>query len=412
MDVEDEVGEVHRPDVGRQAPAGVVVRLVEDQVGGVAALDGGHHALGRVVPGATQRPRTVRRRTDVRRARVEALELGVEVRVAVADERGGERLVEGVVAEDPGVALEGVGHVAPDLVVLALQITPHVVVPEVAEGDAGRLRAVLEGPAARRVGALDAVRAHGPVGGALAVEQLVVHVLMHVEDGVDVKASQQVDGLGQVRHVPVEDGLVELVRVGGRAGRADGGVVGRGGARLQPAPGHAQPHHVEAQAGHQGGVGRREVPGLLRVGIELIGRVLVDGVDPVEEHDPAPAVIEEGSARRRDPARHAAASRRRRRWARTASAGRVPAGTWWRRGGPCTGTHQDGGQDPQGHDQGEKPAAAHGDQSVLRFLPGWRAPLRPSADCDPPSDGGGGGSSVYRLVSSPGWRTTRLGPGA
>src|SRR3984957_16124490 len=81
VDVVDEVGEVHRADVGGKAPAGVVVRLVEDQVRRVAALNGRHHTLGGVVLGAAQRPPPVRGRADVRGARVEALELGVEVRV-------------------------------------------------------------------------------------------------------------------------------------------------------------------------------------------------------------------------------------------------------------------------------------------------------------------------------------------
>jgi hypothetical protein len=58
----------------------------------------------------------------VRRAGVEALELRVEVRVPLSDQRRGEGLVEGVEGEDSRVPPEGASHVAPDKVVLALQI--------------------------------------------------------------------------------------------------------------------------------------------------------------------------------------------------------------------------------------------------------------------------------------------------
>ena len=241
----------------------------------------------------------MRRGTDVGRAGVEALELRIEVLVAEEDQRLGEGLVEGVVAEDPRVRPEGARHVAPHAVVLALQVAPDVVGPEVAEGDAGRLGGVLERPAPGDVHARHAVRAHGPRRGALAVEHLVVHVLVHVQDDVDVEPPQQVHGRPQPLHVAVEDGLVELVGVRRVARSADGGVVGLGGPRLEAAPGHAQAHHVEAQACHERGVGRREIPRLARSGEELVRRVLVDGVDAVEEDDAPLAVVEVGPARRR-----------------------------------------------------------------------------------------------------------------
>ncbi len=243
------------------------------------------------------------RRAHVGGSRVEALELGVEVLAVEVHQRGRERLVEGVEPEHPGVLAERVRHVAPYLVVLALQVAHDVVPPEVAERDAGGAGAIFQRPAAGWVHARHPVGADGPVRRTLALEHLAVDVLVHVEDGVDVEPRQQVDRGAQVVDVAVQHGLVELVRVAGGPVGADGRVVGGGGARLQPAPGHAEPHHVEAQPRHQRGVGDREVPRLALVGVELIRRVLVDGIDAVEEDDAARAVVEIGPAGRRDPAR-------------------------------------------------------------------------------------------------------------
>jgi hypothetical protein len=54
--------------------------------------------------------------------RVEALELPVEVLAVEVDEGGREGLVEGIETEHPPVGSEGMGHVAPDVVVLTLEI--------------------------------------------------------------------------------------------------------------------------------------------------------------------------------------------------------------------------------------------------------------------------------------------------
>ena len=182
---------------------------------------------------------------------VEALELGVEILVTEVDQRPGEGFVEGVVAEDPRVAPERAGHVAPDPVVLALEIAPDVVPPEMGEGGAGGSGAVLERPAPGPVHAEEAVGAHGPVRVAFAVEHLVVHVLVHVQDRVDVEATQEGHGLPHPVDVAVEHRLVELMRIRRRPGAADGGVVGRSRPGLQPAPGDPEAHHVEAEPGHQ-----------------------------------------------------------------------------------------------------------------------------------------------------------------
>ena len=166
-----------------------------------------------------------------------------------------------------------------------------------------RRRGVGQGPAAGRVDAGDAVGADRPAGLALPFEHLVVHVLVHVEDGVDVEAGQESHGRLQVGDVAIEDGLAELLRVARLSFVADGRVVGRRPSRLEPAPRHAQTDDVEPKPGHERGVGGREVPGPAGIGIELVGRELVHGVHPVEEHHPPPAVVEVRTARRAQRAR-------------------------------------------------------------------------------------------------------------
>jgi len=104
-----------------------------------------------------------------------------------------------VVAEDPGVALEGACHVTPDPVVLALQITRGRCWPRSGERRCPQPWWCIRGTSDQEgsvrgtaVGAQQAPR------GALAVETSGLYTsLMHVRMGVDVKAAEQVDGLGQ-----------------------------------------------------------------------------------------------------------------------------------------------------------------------------------------------------------------------
>ena len=113
-----------------------------------------------------------------------------------------------------------------------------------------------------------------------------------------MELTQQPNRLGEVAQVAVEHGLVELARVVWRARRADRRIVRRCRPWLESLPCHPQPHDIEPQPSHERRVGRREVPGLARCRIELERRELVHGVDSVEEHNPAPLVVEKWPARR------------------------------------------------------------------------------------------------------------------
>ena len=234
------------------------------------------------------------------RAGIEAFQLAVELLVPGRDQRGRERLVERVVPEDPGIAPEVGRHGGPHPVVLALEVADDVVGPEVAVGRSRRGGPVVLGPPAGWLGVRRSAGAHRPVRRPLSVEQLVVDVLVHVEQRVDVETTEQVDGLFHLAEVCVENRLAELARIMGRAGRADGGVVRRSGPGLKALPGHAKPNDVEPEPRHQRRVGGAEVPRLAGGRVELVGRVLVDRVHPMEEDDSTLLVVEERTTRRVD----------------------------------------------------------------------------------------------------------------
>ena len=294
VDVVDEVRKVHRTEERGEATAGVVVRLVEDQVTGVVGEDRRNDTLARVRGRTGQRDARLRP-TAVRSSRVEALELGVEVLVPQLHQRLGERLVEGVVADHPRIVAEVPRHLAPHHVELTLQVAHHVVVPEVLVGDASGGGGVLERPTTGRIHAGHPIGTDRPIRRALAVEQLVVDVLVHVEDGEDVITAEEIDRSLEPGQVAIEHRPIELMRVTRVAGAADGGVVGRQGARLEPTPGHAEPDDAEAQPGDQGRVVGIEVPRFTRIGIDLEGRMFVHHVDPVEDDDTSGPIGEEGT---------------------------------------------------------------------------------------------------------------------
>ena len=268
---------------------------------GVVGQDGRHHTARRIVARAVQGRRARKPDLYVLRAGVEALELGVEMLAAVGDERGRARLVEWVVADDPWIAAECLGHVTPYMVVLTLEVAADVVVPEVAERDPCCGRRVLARPPARRVRPGHVVRAHRPGRCAFTVECLVVDVLVHVQDREDVEAPEEVDGLLEVRHVAVEHREVELVWIGRPPRPQIAGELALALPGSQSTPRHAQADDVEAQACHERCVGRREVPGFARIRIQLEGfPCLSDRVDPVEKDDAALTVVKERSAGRPD----------------------------------------------------------------------------------------------------------------
>ena len=158
----------------------------------------------------------------------------------------------------------------------------------------GRVRVVVRPPTALGDDR-DVVRADGPVGCALAPEVLVVHVLVHVEQGVDAVVSQQLHGGGDMAQVLLGNGLVpfaDSARGLRRSRRADLGLVGPARSRLEGLPLDPEPNDVEAEPLHFGGVRRIEVPRLAGIGVRDVGRVLVDDVDAVHDDDPSLGVIE------------------------------------------------------------------------------------------------------------------------
>ena len=208
-----------------------------------------------------------------------------------------------------------------------------------------------------------------------------------------MKTPEQVHGSAQPAHVPVKNGLVELVRTSRVAAGADGRIVGRRRSGFQAGPCHAQPHHVEAEARHERRIGRREVPRLPGGGKELEGRVLVDRVDAVEEDDPALGVVEVGATRSPDQARngrrapHRDGGRRQRREGHRRRARRPHL--WHLRGNGGRGHHQHGGVGPK--------SPAHGGQSGRRPRRGGRGHprLRPlGAGRRPPAAGRSGPRSA------------------
>ncbi len=258
--IEDQVGKGHGPNEVRRPTAAEDVRLVEHEDSGIRSLDRGDHPSGGDGRGTRDRRSAMGGRADERAPCVEAFKLGIELLVAGLHERGREWFVERVIAKDPGIALEVGGYSGPDPVVLALKVADDIIGPEMAKGSSRSRRPVVLRPPARRVGVGRATGAHGPVWRSFSIEQFVVDVLVHVEQGVDVKATEQVDGRLQLGEVRVDDCLAELAWIMGRAGRADGRIVRRSGPRLESLPGQPQPHHVEPEPGHQRGIGGAEVP--------------------------------------------------------------------------------------------------------------------------------------------------------
>jgi hypothetical protein len=183
---------------------------------------------------------------------------------------------------------------------------------------------------------------------------------MHVEDRVDVEPRQEVHRRAQVGDVAVEDRLAELVRVARLAPVADSRVVGRGPSWLEPAPGHAQSDDVEGQPGHERRVGGGKIPWAPGVGVELVGRELVDGVHTMEEHHSTVAVVEIRATRRTQGTRNGCGLD-----VCPVKGPRAQGGQArgvGRRGGHG-GRHQDGGGQDESGRQGQTRAAIHGDQS-------------------------------------------------
>jgi len=139
---------------------------------------------------ADQRCGAVRQESGVRLAGVEALETAGERRLRRDLCLGGERLVVGVVTDDPWVVLELVGDRLPRQVVLALEVADDVVAPEVRSRGLQLCVGIVVRPTAALGHDRDVVRAHGPVGCALTAEEGVVDVLVHIEEGVDAVVAE------------------------------------------------------------------------------------------------------------------------------------------------------------------------------------------------------------------------------
>ena len=172
------------------------------------------------------------------------------------------RLVQQVVAEDPVVAGEAARDVLPRLrVAVADADTARSwrVLPEVVEGTVDRrLRDVVAGKA--RLGLRrQAVVEYRPVRPALALEALVVHVLVEVEQRDDAVARQ---------------------RVGGRADAVEVGVVVDTGLGLDGLVDDAEAHRVVALARQK----RRVVLAEATDG-RLVGRDFVNEVYAVGDKD-------------------------------------------------------------------------------------------------------------------------------
>ena len=260
---------------------------------GSAARQRGNEPLWGVVDGARQRRGAVEEVSRSRSARVEAFEADIERLGCQLVEGRGEGLVDRVVADHPRVVLERRCHRRPGPVVLALDVAHEVVSPEVAHRSVERRRRVVVGPASRQRLDRQSIGTHRPRRGPFTAKARAVDVLVHVQERVYVVASQNVDGLLHLGQILVGDRLVPLMRIAGRPQCADGGVVGSlDRARLDPGPDDAQSHDVEPEPGDGRRIFAREVPGLARVDIELVGRSLVDGVHPVQDDHPAVLVVD------------------------------------------------------------------------------------------------------------------------
>ena len=231
VEVEDQALQVHGPHVVVLAPAREDVRLEEHQMMGIGILDRPDQPLCRIVGWAAEGDPVEEAQARMGRSRVEALQMAGDQRRSGRCRRGrqvpGERLVDRVVAGDPGIVGEVPRHRLPHPVVLPLQVADDVVGPEVLDGRAqGGIVIGIRPPAGERADGLP-VGAHRPRRGTLAAELGAVDVLVHVEQCVDVVTAQQVDSLCHLGQVGRSHRRVELVGVPWRAGRADGGVVGR-----------------------------------------------------------------------------------------------------------------------------------------------------------------------------------------
>ena len=103
--------------------------------------------------------------------------------------------------------------------------------------------AVIVGPAATKGDEGLIARAHRPRRSPFAPECLVVHVLMHVEQGVDVVATKQIDSPGHVVQVACRRALIEHLGMTWCTDGARRRIVRATAPRIDALPENAQHRH-------------------------------------------------------------------------------------------------------------------------------------------------------------------------